>query len=70
MIFKRPENFRIAYSPCGGGKQPQWNPAWDYVIYLKDAQIGIPYTWDLCLVVKDYQDRADVLEEVYHYLDS
>jgi len=40
MMFKQPEQFRLAYSPCGVGKEPAWNPAWDYVLHLDDAQPG------------------------------
>jgi len=68
MMFKQPEQFRLAYSPCGGGQQPAWNPAWDYVLCLDDAQLGTPYTWDLCLVTKEYKGRDDILEEVRRYL--
>jgi hypothetical protein len=67
MLFKQPENFRLAYSPCGGGKEPAWNPAWDYVLRHEDIRIGKKHTWDLCLVVKPYLGRADVLNEVRQY---
>ena len=67
-VFKQPERFRLAYSPCGGGTAPAWNPAWDYVLHLDDAQVGQTYTWDLCLVVKDYCGRADILREVSRYM--
>jgi len=70
MMFRQPEQFRLAYSPCGGGQQPGWNPAWDYVLHLDDAQIGRPYTWDLCLVTKEYGGQADILEEVRGYLGT
>lgn len=68
MMFKQPERIRLAYSPCGGGTQPAWCPAWDYVLCLDAVQIGTPYVWDVCLVVKPYQGRADVLGEVRRYL--
>lgn len=67
MMFKQPEQFRFTYSPCGAGKQPAWNPAWDYVLHLDDAELEKTYRWDLCLAVKEYQDRADVLHEVRRY---
>jgi len=71
MMFRRPETFRLAYSPNGGEPEQEiWNPAWDYVLYLEDAQVGQPYTWDLCLALKPYQGRADVLREVERYLAS
>jgi hypothetical protein len=66
-MFKQPERFKLAYSPCGGGTEPAWSPAWDYVLHLDDAQVGQTYTWDLCLVVKEYQSRADILDEVRRY---
>jgi hypothetical protein len=67
MMFKQPERFRFAYSPCGAGKEPAWNPAWDYVLHLDDAEVGVPYLWDLCLIVKEYRGRADILQEVQRY---
>lgn len=67
MIFRQPERFRFAYSPCGAGTQPAWNPAWDYVLHLDDARTGQTYTWDSCLVVKEYRGRADVMDEVRRY---
>ena len=67
MMFKQPERFHFAYSPCGAGKEPAWNPAWDYVLCLDDAQLERTYSWDLCLVVKEYQGRADVLDEIRRY---
>ncbi|MBI4025204.1 MAG: hypothetical protein HY360_09510 [Verrucomicrobia bacterium] len=66
-MFRQPERFRFAYSPCGAGKEPAWNPAWDYVLYLEDAQLEQTYTWDLCIVVKEYRGRADVMDEVRRY---
>ena len=41
MMFAQPDRFRLAYSPCGAGKEPKWNPAWDYVLHLDDADIGV-----------------------------
>ena len=67
MIFRQPEQFRFAYSPCGAGKQPAWNPAWDYILCIEDAQLEYTYSWDLCLVVKKYQSRVDVMDEVRRY---
>lgn len=70
MMFKRPQNTRLAYSPCGAGKQPAWNPAWDYVLYLDDVELGQTYFWDLCLLVKQFESRVDVLKEVRRYLEA
>ena len=70
MMFKQPERFRLAYSPCGAGKQPAWNPAWDYVLALEDAPLEVPCRWDLCLATKPYESRADVLREVRRYMAS
>ena len=72
MMFRQPERFRQAYSPSGGSKWPPvgWNPAWDYVLVLDDAEVGRTYEWDLCLVTKPYAGRADVLDEVRGYLES
>ena len=67
MMFARPERFRFAYSPCGGGKSPAWNPAWDYKLHLDDADVGRTYAWDLCLAVKAYASREDIVGEVERY---
>lgn len=67
MLFRQPERFRLAYSPNGGGKQPEWCPAWDYVLHLDDAKLEQTYTWDLCLAVKPFRGRADVLAEIRRY---
>jgi hypothetical protein len=68
MMFRQPERFRLAYSPCGGGREPQWSPAWDYVLLEEDAEPGRTCAWDLCLAVKPYAGRADVLKEVRRYV--
>lgn len=68
MMFRQPGRFRLAYSPCGAGKEPAWNPAWDYVLHLDDAQTGIVYSWDVCLAIKPYAGRKNVLHELRRYL--
>jgi hypothetical protein len=69
MMFKQPEMVRLGYSPNSGNPQaPLWNPAWDYVLYLEDARIDTLYSWDLCLAVKPYQGRRDVVREYERYL--
>lgn len=70
MMFRQADRFRLAYSPSGGGREPVWSPAWDYVLHVDDARPGETYLWDVCLVVKQYQGRADVLEEVRQYLNA
>jgi hypothetical protein len=70
MMFRQPERFRLAYSPCGGGREPAWSPAWDYVLRLADAPLDRPCVWDLCLAVKPYRGRKDVVEEVRRYLNA
>jgi len=70
MMFRRPEGSRLAYSPCGGGREPAWSPAWDYILHEPDAQVGVTYEWDLCLVVKPYAGREDVLAEAARYVES
>lgn len=67
MMFKEPERFRFIYSPCGGGKQPQWNPAWDYLLFLEDSEIGVPYEWNLCVAVTPFKGRKAILEEITKY---
>jgi hypothetical protein len=66
-MFRQPERFRFAYSPCGAGKEPAWNPAWDYVLALDDLKLETVYRWDLCLVVKPYAGRADIGQEILRY---
>lgn len=67
MMFRRPETFRLAYSPCGGGQQPAWSPAWDYVLHADDVQVGSTYTWELALAVKPFLTRADILDDVRRF---
>ena len=67
-IFRQPEHFRLAYSPCGGGEEPAWCPAWDYVLKLGQASPGTTHVWDVCLVVKPYCGRADVVDEIRRYM--
>jgi hypothetical protein len=67
MMFKQPERFYLTYSPSGGGRYRVNNPAWDYTLHLDDAEVGHTYTWDLCLVVKPFKGRKDVLDEVRRY---
>ena len=67
MMFKQPQHFRLAYSPSGAGVG---NPAWDYVLHLDDVEAGGTHAWDLCLAVKPYTSRADVLDEVKGYLGT
>jgi hypothetical protein len=70
MMFKQPEQFRFAYSPNGGHHAQPWNPAWDYVLFEGDVQLGRTYAWDLCLAVKPYAGRRDVLAEVGKFLGA
>ena len=70
MMFAQPDRFRLAYSPCGAGKEPAWNPAWDYVLHLDDAKTEIVYSWDVCLAVSPYKGRKGVLAEVRRYLNN
>lgn len=70
MMFKQSERFRLAYSPSGGGQEPDWSPAWDYVLRLDDAPPGSTHVWDLCMVVKEYRGQADILEEVRRYVED
>ena len=70
MMFREPERFRLAYSPCGGGTEPAWNPAWDYLLVLDDAEIDTTYEWNLCAAVKPFAGCADVLDEVRRYAEA
>ncbi len=67
FMFSEPERVRLAYSPVGGGTRPVPSPAWDYVLVLDDVEIGKTYTWDLCVVVKPFEGRNDVLAEIERY---
>ena len=71
QMFKQPEQthqFKLAYSPCGGGQEPGWSPAWDYVLELEDAELNKPYTWDLCIAIKQFESRKDILKELKRYI--
>ena len=70
MMFKRPESYRLAYSPCGGGQQPAWSPAWDYVLHADFTEPGHVCRWDLCLTVKPFAGRGDILEEVRRFREA
>jgi len=67
MMFKQPQKVKLAYSPHGGGTQPAWCPAWDYILWLPDAETDRWFAWDLCLAVKPFCSREDVLEEVARF---
>jgi hypothetical protein len=66
-MLKPAEHFHLAYSPCGGGMGLVWNPAWDYVLHLKDAKLHTTYVWNVCIAVKPFAGRADILKEVRRY---
>jgi len=68
VMFKQAGRFAFAYSPCGAGTVPAWNPAWDYVLVLDDPVLEQVYEWDVCVAVKPFQGRRDVLREVRRYL--
>ena len=68
MMFRQPDRVRLAYSPWGGGQQPAWCPAWDYILQVEDAEPETTYAWDVCLALKPYAGRADVLAEVKRFL--
>lgn len=70
MMFRQPEQVRLAYSPNGGGTEPAWCPAWDWVLRLEDASVGWTHTWDICVAVKPFAGRADVLDEVRRYQEG
>lgn len=70
MMFGQPDRVRLAYSPNGGGKAPEWSPAWDYVLRLDNAQIDRTYTWDICLAVFPFRGRADILDEVSRFQEG
>ncbi|MBI4530512.1 MAG: hypothetical protein HY709_03230 [Candidatus Latescibacteria bacterium] len=70
MMFKEPQQVRFGYSPCGGGKEPVWSPAWDYFLHLDDVEVGKSYEWNICLVYKSYVSRCDILQEVERYFNS
>ncbi len=70
MMFKQSTLFRLAYSPNGGGKEPNWSPAWDYVLACDDMALNTPYIWDLCLIVKPFQNQTDVIDVVQRYINK
>ena len=66
-MFKPAQHVRLAYSPVGGGMSPAWSPAWDYVLHLHDAQLDTTYVWNVCIAVKPFVSRRDILSEVRRY---
>jgi hypothetical protein len=77
LMFKQAENVELAYSPTGGfhgdrgdGSGQAWSPAWDYVLHLDHVEAGQTYRWDICLVVKPFAGRKDILEEVDRYMSE
>lgn len=67
MMFREPEKVRFAYSPNGGDVEQPWSPAWDYVLVQDDITLGTTYEWNVCLAVKPYSGRKDILDEVRRY---
>lgn len=70
-IFKPGPTIRFAHSPSGGGIAPKYdqhNPAWDFQLIVPDYQVNRPYDLAMRLVYKPWSGRADVLNQVRHYL--
>jgi hypothetical protein len=67
MMFREPDRVRFAYSPNGGDVELPWSPAWDYELVQDDITPGVSYEWNLCLAVKPYIGRKDILDEVRQY---
>jgi len=57
MMFAKKETVRFAYSPTGGGPT---NPAWDYVFWLPNYDIGATYQFKARLAYKKYASREDI----------
>jgi hypothetical protein len=70
VVLTQPERFRLAIAQRWQFPARPQNPAWDYVLYLDDAQIGIPQFWDLCLAIRPYKGRDEALKEIRRYQDS
>jgi hypothetical protein len=66
-MFKDPANTRLAYSPNGGDEAPPWSPAWDYMLNVDSVELERPYEWNLCVAVKPFAGRRDVLDEARRY---
>jgi hypothetical protein len=66
-MFGDPARSRLAYSAVGGGKG---NAAWDYELHQDDIVRGKTYEWNVCLVIKHYEGREDILKEVAMYQRS
>ncbi len=77
QMFKQPDNVELAYSPTGGfygdrgdGGGVVWSPAWDYILHLDKVQVGVTYRWDVCVLVKPFNGREDILKEVDRYINN
>lgn len=61
---------RLSHSPSGGGDTPDktdTNPAWDVQLIVPNPVVDRAYGMKARLIVKPWQDRADVLEIVKDY---
>jgi len=70
MMFRDADRVAFISSPTGGGTEPANSPAWDYVLLAPDAKLHTPYTWEVCMAIKPYAGRADILAEVARYAAS
>lgn len=62
MMFKRPSKggeIWFAQSPTGGGER---NPAWDFILFQRDCEIGREFRFDIRLVVRPFRGREDVIQ--------
>jgi hypothetical protein len=67
LMFKQPQFVSLSYNLDGGG---EGNPAWDYILHHDDIQPGQTLVWDVCLVLKPFEGRKDILAEVRRYLET
>ncbi len=66
-IFEPEALIRFSHSPSGGGATPAkdgHNPAWDFQYIIPNYQTEREYGFRMCLVIKPWKDRADILTEV------
>jgi lysophospholipase L1-like esterase len=62
FMFQRPRagaELRFAQSPSGGGER---NPAWDFVHFQRDYEVGKEFSFRARLVVRDFRGREDAVK--------
>ena len=60
-MFEPPEGgeVRFAQSPSGGG---EGNPAWDFVLFKREYEVGQAFRFRMRLVYRDYRGVEDLVQ--------